>query len=91
MARRAAWGWIDFIQRIPLEFEQGRQYHHGELLLNLVEFSLVAVLGFMPLIVIHWADRRPTMRLPQKRWGSIAATRTAMLIGMTDWFMSIVL
>ena len=71
---------------------------HGELLIidltdiiDLVEFLLVAVLGFMPLIIIHWADRRPHVYLPHlPRWGRGAwrlavAAKTGLLLLFVEW------
>jgi hypothetical protein len=36
---------------------------------------LVMLLGFMPLIVIHWADRRPRFRVLRPRQGSLPEVR----------------
>jgi len=48
-------------------------------LVQVLEFVLVAVLGFMPLTVIHWADRRPLLRLPLRArlGGHAVAARAA--------------
>jgi hypothetical protein len=69
---------------------------HGELqlthLLDIVEFVLVAVLGFMPLIVIHWADRRPRFSLPRPKrrlWRLAVTTKTSLLLLLTDWSLTI--
>jgi hypothetical protein len=44
-----------------------RTHHHGELLINhtfeIVQLGLVALLGFLPLIIMHWTYHRP--RLPR--------------------------
>ncbi len=64
------------IIRLPgLRPFSGKECHHGELaleeleLLDLVEFLLVTLLGFMPLIIIHWADRRPQFRALRSKLG----------------------
>jgi hypothetical protein len=70
--------------------------NHGELqlthLLDIVEFALVAVLGFMPLIVIHWADRRPRLGLPRPKrrlWQLAVTAKTSLLLLLTDWSLMI--
>jgi hypothetical protein len=65
---------------------------HGELLqlipvVDVAEFLLVAVLGFMPLIVIHWADRRPHIRLsaPKRASMRFGILKASLLVMLTDW------
>ena len=50
-------------------------------LVQVLEFVLVAMLGFMPLTVIHWADRRPPLRLPLpgNLGGHYVAARAALI------------
>ncbi len=48
-------------------------------LVQVLEFVLVALLGFMPLTVIHWADRRPLPRLPGSLGGQRVAARAALI------------
>ncbi len=60
-------------------------------IIDLVEFLLVGVLGFMPLIIIHWADRRPRVRLPRPRrlgrgaWRMAVAAKTGLLLLFAEW------
>ncbi len=71
-----------------------RIFSNGELLLDLVEFSLVGLLGFMPLIVIHWSDRLPKLRLPRvlrALMQTTLAVKTAILVSVTDWVLAITL
>jgi hypothetical protein len=68
-------------------------------LLDLIEFGMIMFLGFMPLIVIHWAYRRPKMdiRRSASRFGRHAArvtqialtAKTSLVLVLTDWFMTI--
>lgn len=64
--------------------------HHGELLLNGSEFVLVALLGFMPLMVVHYADQRPQVRLPRRTLRSVVAAKAAVLVGVTNWLIAVV-
>jgi hypothetical protein len=64
------------MNRLPgLRPLRGKDNDHGEFaleqleILDLVEFVLVTLLGFMPLIVIHWADRRPQFRVLRSKLG----------------------
>jgi len=62
------------------------------LLLNIAQFALLAVLGFLPLIIVHWADHRPVMRrprVPRAALRTAVAVKTSALIGLTDWLLSI--
>jgi hypothetical protein len=68
---------------------KGEKYH-GELLLNGSQFLLVALLGFMPLIVIHFADQRPRVRLTRRTQHTILAAKAAMLVSVTNWIVTVV-
>jgi hypothetical protein len=74
-----------------------RTTDHGEFLLeeleilDIVEFVLVTLLGFMPLIIFHWADRRPRLHMPPIRpalWQDIrrlvAVVKAFVLVWFTD-------
>ncbi|MCD4685158.1 MAG: hypothetical protein K8S97_04390 [Anaerolineae bacterium] len=60
------------------------------MLLNGGEFVLVALLGFMPLIVVHFADQRPQVRLPRRTLRAVVAAKTAVLVGVTNWLITVV-
>jgi len=56
--------------------------------IDVVEFLLVGLLGFMPLIIIHFADRVPRVRVLRLgrglgRWA--VAARTGLLVALTNW------
>jgi phosphatidylglycerophosphate synthase len=78
-------------------FVYERRTQHGELQLTLLdtfELILVAVLGFLPLIIIHWADRRPLLRLKRLKrsvWRPITTKIGLVLVSITDWFDGIML
>lgn len=52
---------------------------------------LVALLGFMPLIVIHFADRRPQVRVTRRTLRLVLAARAVVLVGVTNWILSVTL
>ena len=57
-------------------------------IIEFAEFILVGLLGFMPLIIIHWADRRPRVRLPRMGksvWHTAGAIKTSLLIVIANW------
>lgn len=61
---------------------------------DVFEFVLIGVLGFMPLIVIHWANRRPYFSMPRlrvvgKRSKIVKAILLATLVNLTDWTLHI--
>ena len=70
----------------------GRQ-SNGELLLNpiveYIEFGLVALLGFLPLIVIHWSDwqrrRNHPPAPPRRKLWQTAAAETSLLVALGNW------
>lgn len=62
---------------------------NGELLLNLAQFVCVAVLGFLPLIVVHWADRRPRLRFLRTPLQALAAFKTALMVVLAEWLESL--
>lgn len=79
-------------------FETKGKNTHGELQLNLnliidmMEFLLVALLGLMPLIVIHWTDRGARMgppyansRINQRMRQAATTIKTSLLIFAADW------
>jgi hypothetical protein len=56
--------------------------------LEIIEFLLVGLLGFMPLFIIHWADRHPRLRLP--RFGLpmrrlITMAKAGLLVMLAHW------
>ena len=60
-------------------------------ILDIVEFVLVMLLGFMPLIIFHWADRRPRLHLAPIRFAFrqdvrrvIAVVRAFVLVWLAD-------
>lgn len=70
--------------------------NNGELLLNhvveLIEFGLVALLGLMPLIVIHFTYRRPTRdkpRLSQRVIRLTSVIKTSLLMFAADWLSNL--
>jgi hypothetical protein len=75
-----------------------RSFQNGELLLNprveVLEFVIVGVLGFMPLIVIHWAHRRARPLQGSRRRGlagHLANAKASLLVWLTDWALSVML
>jgi len=54
-----------------------------------IEFALVALLGFMPLIVIHWSDRQRRKEKPSQSqrgfWHMVIAIKAAVIVAVTDW------
>lgn len=72
-----------------------RNDHHGELLIDLlvvdaVEFIVMACLGFMPLGVIHWADkrrkfRRETLAGPRRAVVPLVALKASLFVMLTNW------
>jgi hypothetical protein len=70
--------------------------HHGEFELTLLEdilledligFGLIALLGFLPLTIIHLADRRPKLRLPRR--ASLSMIKASLLALLADWASTI--
>jgi hypothetical protein len=55
-------------------------------ILDIVEFVLVTLLGFMPLIIFHWADRRPHIKpaLRQDARRLAALVRALVLVWLVD-------
>lgn len=56
---------------------------------------MVALLGFMPLIIVHWSDRQPRStrfpRGPRAVIHTALAAKTAVLVSLTDWVITIAL
>lgn len=78
-------------------FQKRKEGCYGEfdlnLVLDVVALLLVALLGFMPLIVIHWASHDPRLRVMRPRHlsrlvQSVAIIKTSLLILLTDWLHS---
>jgi hypothetical protein len=65
---------------------------HGEFVLNhsqdLLAFALVVLLGFMPLIIIHWGGGRPALRPERSGSWRDVVTKTSLLVVITDWLAS---
>lgn len=69
---------------------------HGEyeleltVLIDIIEFSLVALLGLMPLSVIHWSHRqqrkrdKPPLPRPARR-AKVTAKLTLLIAAVTNW------
>jgi len=75
--------------------------HGGEFALESIDlewlqFTLVGIFGFLPLIIVHFSTRRfrlviipsPTRR--QQYLARLVAIKTSLLMLLTDWFSSIV-
>ena len=54
---------------------------------DLIGFGLIALLGFLPLTIIHLADRRPKLRLPRKV--SLGMIKASLLTLLADWVSTI--
>lgn len=84
----------------------GRRKHHGELLLefwgqvaefetadfrDLLGFSLMSLLGFLPLIVIHWSERWPRLGLGiiKRALWRVNIIKASLFIMLTDWSLGI--
>lgn len=52
---------------------------------------LIGILGFMPLTVIHIADRRPQVRLSLPRQAALRLSiiKTSLLVVLTDWALTL--
>ncbi|NLX11858.1 MAG: hypothetical protein GXY36_19600 [Chloroflexi bacterium] len=58
----------------------------GVPLVEALEFLLIGLLGFMPLILIHIADRKPRIRPPRLSLPHLSGvTKTSFLIVLADW------
>ena len=71
----------------------GKENSRGELLLtygtDILGFFLVAMLGFLPLFIVHWASRRPRNRtLPHHPRHILEAFRAWHLVAWVDWLIS---
>jgi hypothetical protein len=71
-------------------------FTHGEYgleltdLIDIIEFSLVVLFGFMPLTVIHWSHRQRRKRdvppLPRPVWwAAVTAKLTLLIAAVTNW------
>jgi hypothetical protein len=75
----------------PSFFEKG-VFQNGEYqLIDLIGIILVALLGFLPLIVIHIVHRPVRMSLPRRAVWRLSAIKTSLLVTLTDWISSIVI
>lgn len=63
--------------------------NHGELQRDHLEFVLVAVLGFLPLLIVHYADRRPRLRLPHVKIKKTTIIKSRLLVTLTNWALLI--
>ncbi|MBN1678841.1 MAG: hypothetical protein JW966_01025 [Anaerolineae bacterium] len=54
-----------------------------------LEFVLVAVLGFLPLLIVHYADRRPRLRLPHVKIKKTTIIKSRLLVTLTNWALLI--
>ena len=74
---------LDFVDFVA-EFET-------EDILDLIEFFFVGVLGFLPLIVIHWAERWPRFgsRMFKRALWRASIIKTSLFIVLTDWLFGI--
>jgi hypothetical protein len=65
----------------------------NNIIVQLMEFVLVAMLVFMPLMVIHWADRRPLLRIanPERFAGRMATARAALMVAVSMLAIAIIL
>ncbi len=67
---------------------------HGELLLNygtdMAGFLLVAMLGFLPLFIVHWADRRPQEEpWPRRTWHILGTLKALLVVEWADWLSAL--
>ncbi len=75
-------------------YRRGKEKPRGELLLkygaDIFGFFLVVLLGFLPLFIVHWADRRPDKRTaPPRVWHVLGALKTLFFIEWAEWLSSI--
>jgi hypothetical protein len=85
----------DQLAFLPALFVQERSNHHGELHLTVLDsigLVLVAVLGFLPLMIVHLTAERPGGRMSHLnqvllRLGII---KCSLLVLLTDWASRIV-
>ena len=53
-------------------------------------FFLVAMLGFLPLFIVHWADRQPQKKtLPHRTWHILGALKALLFAEWLDWLSTI--
>ena len=72
----------------------GKENSRGELLLtygtDILGFFLVAMLGFLPLFIVHWASRQPDKRTwPRRPRHILSAFKVWGLVEWANWFSSL--
>jgi len=56
------------------------------LLLDILKFALVGLLGFMPLLVIHWSDRHPRwMMRANQAMTSLGMLKASIGVVLSEW------
>lgn len=82
--------------RVKGRFSNGELLFTTTDLINIAGFLLVALLGFSPLLIVHWAQRqRPLSQssLIARRTAAtntfLASTKTTLLLTLTHWALAI--
>jgi len=48
------------------------------------------MLGFLPLFIVHWADRQPQKKtLPHRTWHILGALKALLFAEWLDWLSTI--